>query len=156
MTPERQDPVPSGTDRQAPEEVAPLPGTAKRALDPDRAWTTALMTAVVVDMALTVMPWESLEAMAFSFAMGLVAGALAFLGVRRGGPPLRAALFGGAIGGVLGILASGALLFLPAFSEDETRPVDWVLGAVVLGFYVVGALWAGFASRAGRREGPRA
>ncbi|MBI4617054.1 MAG: hypothetical protein HY720_25805 [Planctomycetes bacterium] len=147
---------PSGPDQQAPEEVAPLPGAANRARDRDGAWTTALVTAIIVDMALTVMPWESLEAMGFSFAMGMVAGALAFLGVRRGGRALRATLFGGAIGGVLGILASGALLYLPAFSEDETRPVDWILGAVILGFYLAGGIWAGFATRERRSNPPGA
>ena len=108
--------------------------------DPDGAWSTALVTGFSTGAALVFMPWESPMAMALSAAVA--AGVLAFLGVRRGGRALRDALWGGKVGGTLGFVVATALLYLPAFSEEETRPVDAILGIVILGLYSLGALWA--------------
>jgi uncharacterized membrane protein len=100
------------------------------------------VTGFSTGAALVLMPWESPRAMALSAAVAVAAGVLAFLGVRRGGPALRGALWGGKVGGTLGFVVATALLYLPAFSEEETRPVDAILGIVILGFYSLGALWA--------------
>jgi hypothetical protein len=73
---------------------------------------------------------------------GVAAWVLAFVGVRRGGRALRDALWGGQVGGTVGLVVAAALLYLPAFSEEETRPVDAILGIVIFGLYGLGALWA--------------
>src|SRR5262245_4171510 len=107
---------------------------------PDEAWSTAFMTGVSTGAALGLMPWELSWAMALWAA--IAAGVLAFLGVRRGGRALRDALWGGKVGGTLGLVVANALLYLPMFSEDETRPVAAIRGIVILGSYSLGALWA--------------
>jgi hypothetical protein len=98
------------------------------------------MTGVSTGAALGLMPWELSGAMALWAA--IAAGVLAFLGVRRGGRALRDALWGGKVGGTLGLVVANALLYLPMFSDEETRPVDAILGIVILGLYTLGALWA--------------
>jgi hypothetical protein len=102
----------------------PPPGARR---DPDGAWSTALVTGFSTGTALVFMPWESPRAMALAAAVA--AGVLAFLGMRRGEPALRDALWGGKVGGTLGFVVANALLYLPAFSEEETRRARATLSA---------------------------
>lgn len=108
--------------------------------DWDGAWSTASVTGLSTWAALAFMPWESPRVMAPD--AGVAAWVLAFVGVRRGGRALRDALWGGQVGGTVGLVVAAALLYLPAFSEEETRPVDAILGIVIFGLYGLGALWA--------------
>lgn len=113
--------------------------------------TVTVGTAIIVFVTVLVLPWEGTVHLILSVAVALVAGGLALWAYRWGSEGANRAVSGYFMGGFVGLVLAGCLLYHPFWSEGETRPQDAILAAVIQGMGAAGALLFWIARGRGRR-----
>ena len=115
-------------------------------------WFAPCALAGCVWLGVFTLPWEGGIARAGAAAAGILVSVVAWQWERHAGKDGGGVLAFGITGGVVGMIAAGALLFvLPGvFSEHETRPIDAVLGGLILGGCALGLVVGGLIARRGR------